>query len=318
MQSQQRGRPSDFDERLAMGLGWFSIGLGVAEIVAPGSLARFIGVPDSRDSRNVMRTYGTREIASGIGILTQPRPAGWLWSRVAGDLLDLATLAKADKYATSRTAGAAAAVLGVTALDIYSALQLSRDAGDEEAGARQTEGSAHAVSTVVINKSPDEIYSFWRNFENLPRFMTNLESVQTTGDQRSRWKARGPVGTSFEWEAETIADEPNSLISWRSVEGSSVYNSGNVRFERGPGGRGTIVKVEVDYTPPGGMVGVAAAKLLMSDPQQQMDTDLRVFKQILETGEIVRSDASIHRKMHAAQPSAVVPADSPAMQPVGV
>jgi len=318
MQSQQQERPCDLDERLAIGLGWFSVGLGVAEIVAPGELARFIGIPDSRDSRNVMRTYGAREIASGIGILTQPRPAAWMWSRVAGDLLDLATLAKADKYNTGRTVGATCAVLGVTALDIYCAQQLSRKGASDGTRTGEKAGSAHAVSTVVINKSPEEIYSYWRDFENLPRFMTNLESVQTTGDRRSRWKARGPLGTSFEWEAETIADEPNSFISWRSVEGSSVHASGSVRFERGPGGRGTIVKADVDYTPPGGMVGVAAAKMLMSDPQQQMDTDLRVFKQIMETGEIVRSDASIHSKMHAAQPPAEVPADSPAMQPVGV
>ena len=313
MQYQRNGGSRDLDEKLALGLGWFSIGLGVAEIVAPGGLARFIGIPDSRNSRNVLRTYGAREIGTGIALLSQPTSPTWMWGRVAGDLLDLATIAKADKYDTGKTAGATAAVLGVTALDIYVAQQLSKRSGNESgAGAKQR--SASAVSTVVINKSPEEIYSFWRNFENLPRFMTNLESVQTTGEGRSRWKARGPLGSSFEWEAETVADEPNQSISWRSVEGSSVYNSGTVRFERGPGGRGTIVKVELDYTPPGGVAGAAAAKLLMSDPQQQMDTDLRVFKQIMETGEIVRSDASIHRKKHAAQPPAILPADSPAMQ----
>lgn len=312
MQRQQRTGSRDLDEKLALGLGCFSIGLGIAEIVAPGSLARLIGIADSRDSRNVMRTYGAREIAAGIAILTQPTTPTWMWGRVAGDLLDLATMARADKFDTGRTAGATAAVLGVTALDFYVAQQLSRKDGTE-ARTGQKQRATHAVSTVVINKPAEEIYSFWRNLENLPRFMTNLESVHVTGDRRSRWKARGPMGRSFEWEAETIADEPNSKISWRSVEGSSVHNSGTVRFEHGPGGRGTIVKVEVDYTPPGGVAGAAAAKLLMTDPQQQMDTDLRVFKQIMETGEIVRSDASIHRKMHAAQPPSVVPADSPAM-----
>lgn len=302
MQTQEQARARDFDERIAMGLGLFSIGLGVAELVAPGSVARFIGVADRNDTRNVLRTYGAREIAAGIGILAQQRPATWLWSRVAGDLLDLATLAKADKFDGSRSAAAAAAVLGVTALDIYCAQQFSRD----------SETVSHSVSTVVINKSPEEVYTFWRNFENLPRFMTNLESVQTLDGGRSRWRARGPLGRPVEWEAETTSDQPNASIGWRAVEGSDIHNSGAVHFERGPGGRGTIVRVEVDYTPPGGRAGAAIAKLLWSNPQQQMDTDLRVLKQILETGEIVRSDASIHRGMHAAQPAAQE------LSPVGV
>ena len=312
MQRQQNDKSQDIDQRLAIGLGWFSIGLGVAEIVAPGGLARLIGLPDRSDTRNVLRTYGAREIAAGVGILSQPQAATWMWTRVAGDLLDLGTLAKADKTDSGRTAAATAAVLGVTALDIYCAQQLTRNSSETTPARRF---ASHAVSTVVINKSPEEIYSFWRNFENLPQFMTNLESVRNTEGGRSRWTARGPFGKSVEWEAEIVNDQPNSSISWRAVEGSDVDNAGSVHFERGPGGRGTIVRVEVDYTPPGGIAGAAVAKLLWSDPQQQMDTDLKVFKQIMETGEIVRSDASIHRKMHAAQPSAVIPADSPAMQP---
>ena len=117
------------DERLANGLGWFSIGLGLAELISPGSLARLIGVPEKNGTRAVLRVYGVREIGAGIGILAQPRPARWLWGRVAGDVVDLASLGSALKSEDSnraRVAAATAAVLGVTALDILAAVGVSR------------------------------------------------------------------------------------------------------------------------------------------------------------------------------------------------
>jgi hypothetical protein len=203
MQNENRARSRDFDEKLAIGLGWFSIGLGVAEIVAPGALARFIGVTDRSGSRKVLRTYGAREIAAGIAILSQPTAATWLWNRVAGDLLDLGTLARADRFDYRRSAFAAASVLGVTALDIYCAQQLSRKSSPAEG----KQAASHATSTVVVNKSPEEVYSFWRNLENLPQFMTNLDSVQNLEGGRSLWRARGPFGKIVEWEAEIVNDQ---------------------------------------------------------------------------------------------------------------
>jgi len=160
--------------------------------------------------------------------------------------------------------------------------------------------------SLVINHSPEELYRFWHNFENLPRFMYHLESVQPTGDRRSHWVVKGPAGTMVEWDAEITEDRPNELIAWRSLEGSDVNNQGVVRFERAPGNRGTIVRVEIEYNPPGGIIGATIAKLFGKEPGQQVQDDLRRFKQLIETGEVVQSDASIHWAPHPAQPPARV------------
>jgi uncharacterized membrane protein len=144
----------------------------------------------------------------------------------------------------------------------------------------------------VINRPADVIYRFWRDLENLPRFMYHVQSVQNTAPRRSRWVTAGPGGTSVTWEAEVIADHPNELLAWRSVEGSQVENAGTVRFEPRPGGRGTIVRVELEYRPPGGVAGAAAAALFHEAPQQQLHDDLKRLKQVLEIGEVVRSDGS--------------------------
>ncbi|MGI9075193.1 MAG: SRPBCC family protein [Bryobacteraceae bacterium] len=132
--------------------------------------------------------------------------------------------------------------------------------------------------------------------------MKHLESVQVTGENRSHWKATGPGGKTVEWDAEIVDDQPNARIVWRSLEGSDIDNSGSVQFERAPGGRGTLVRVELQYSPPGGVISATLAKLFGEEPGQQVDDDLRAFKQVLETGEVAKSDASIHRGMHAAQP----------------
>ncbi len=296
-----RATQRDGGEWLANGLGWFSIGLGIAELVAPKKVADLIGVSDGDKTRTLLRTYGIREIAAGVGILSQTRPAGWLWGRVAGDVLDLASLGSALSSGTSdrtRVLAATAAVAGVTALDVFCGTRLS--AGDETSS---TSGPVHVNKSLVINRPAEEVYRFWRNLENLPKFMNHLESVEFMGSNRSHWKAKGPVGVTVEWDAEMVDDQPDALISWRSLEGSEVQNSGTVRFERAPGGRGTIVRVEMQYAPPGGALAAKIAKLLGSEPGQQVESDLRRLKQLLEVGEIVKSDASIHSGMHAAQPS---------------
>jgi uncharacterized membrane protein len=298
----QRGSTSQVgnEERLANALGWFSIGLGLAEVAAPGKMAKLIGVSNEDRTHTVLRTYGLREIAAGVGILSNTRPAGWVWGRVAGDMLDLASLASALKSENSqrgRVATATAAVIGITALDLICSQKLSKESG--AAG----DGSVRVKKSVVINHSPEEVYQFWHNFENLPRFMKYLESVQMLGNNRSHWKAIGPGGKTFEWDAEMIDDRPNTAIEWRSLEGADIENSGTVRFERAPGGRGTLVRVELKYTPPGGAISAQIAKLFGSEPGQEVEHDLRMLKQILETGEVVQSDASIHPGMHAAQPA---------------
>jgi uncharacterized membrane protein len=140
--------------------------------------------------------------------------------------------------------------------------------------------------SVTLNKSPEELYWFWRNLENLPRFMKHVESVVQTDGNRSHWKVKAPAGRTAEWDAEIISDTPNEMIGWRSLPGAEVDNAGSVRFERAPGGRGTIVRVQLQYNPPGGRAGAYIAKLFGEEPEQQLRDDLRRFKQLIEAGEI--------------------------------
>jgi uncharacterized membrane protein len=151
----------------------------------------------------------------------------------------------------------------------------------------------HAQGTCIVNSTPEEVYQFWRNFQNLPRFMRHVESVEELGNGRSHWKVKGPAGMEVEWDATTVADVPNELITWRTLENSDVDHAGAVRFERAAGGRGTIVKVNLEYLPIGGVIGATVAKLFGEEPGQQLDDDLRRFKQVLEVGEVVVSDATL-------------------------
>ena len=140
--------------------------------------------------------------------------------------------------------------------------------------------------SVSIDKSPEELYAFWRKLENLPRFMNHLQTVEETDATHSHWVAKAPAGTNVSWDAEIIRDNPSELIAWRSTEGSTIPNSGSVRFVPGPEGRGTEVKVNLEYQPPGGVIGAAVAKLFGEEPQQQVNEDMLRFKQLMETGEI--------------------------------
>lgn len=144
----------------------------------------------------------------------------------------------------------------------------------------------HVEEAITIGMPRDEVYRFWRRFENLPKFMRHLEAVTEIDENRSRWTAQGPAGRTVEWDATIINEEPGSLIAWRSVEGADVPNAGSVRFLEAPGDRGTEVKVVIDYLPPGGRVGSWIAWAFGEEPSQQVRDDLRRLKQILETGEI--------------------------------
>jgi uncharacterized membrane protein len=291
----------DADQRLARALGWFSIGLGVAEIVAPGRLAELIGV---EKRPGVFRLMGLREIGSGVTILSQSLPASGVWSRVAGDVVDLALLStqlEPDNAEREKTLVATLAVLGVTALDIYTGRRLSEKSNGTSAigGARR---GLRVKEAITVNRPVGEVYNFWHDFENLPRFMTHLESVRVLGARRSHWVAVGPGGLRVEWDAETLEDRPNELIAWRSLPGGDVETSGSVRFKPAPGNRGTEIVVELRYEPPGGILGATLAKLFGEAPEQIVTRDLRSFKNVMEVGEVVHSDASIHLAPHPARP----------------
>ncbi len=122
------------------------------------------------------------------------------------------------------------------------------------------------------------------NFENLPKIMSHLESVTVIDNKRSHWKAKAPLGTSVEWDAEIVDEQKNHFIAWRSIEGADVDNSGSVRFDRAGGGE-TRITVIINYTPPAGAIGAAVASLFGENPEQQLEEDLKQFKQAMESGE---------------------------------
>jgi uncharacterized membrane protein len=143
--------------------------------------------------------------------------------------------------------------------------------------------------SVTVGKPRQELYRIWRNFENLPRFMTHLQKVsvdQLGGDKRSHWVAKAPLGREIEWDSEITEERENEYLAWQSLPGSIVENMGSVEFADAPQGRGTIVKVTMQYHPIGGSMAAAFAKLFGEEPDVQVREDLRHFKQIMETGEI--------------------------------
>ena len=165
------------------------------------------------------------------------------------------------------------------------------------------------TATTTIRKSPRDVYSFWRRLDHLPTFMAHLDEVVVIDDRTSHWRATAPFDRTVEWDAEVIEDLPGEGIAWRSTEGADVDNEGAVRFTPAPGGRGTEVHVTLRYSIPGGKLGKAVARYFGEEPSQQLDDDLRRLKQVLETGEVVRSDGAPGGKLarkefpqHAAQP----------------
>jgi uncharacterized membrane protein len=142
--------------------------------------------------------------------------------------------------------------------------------------------------SITINRSPGELYRFWRNFQNLPRIMNHLESVRDLEGNRSHWVAKAPAGTTVEWDAEIYNEKENELIAWRSLENADVNNAGSVHFE--PAAGGTVVRVSLKYDPPGGFLGATVARIFGENPNQQIEEDLRRFKQVMETGEATTTE----------------------------
>lgn len=150
----------------------------------------------------------------------------------------------------------------------------------------------HIEQAFLINRSPEELFAFWRDFTNLPKIMTHLERVDVLNGARSHWVARVPLfgGKQFEWDAEITDEEPNRLIAWRSLNGADVDNSGAIRFAPAMGDRGTEVHVFIDYLPPAGAIGNWIAKLFGENPSRVIREDLRNFKRLMEIGEILTTD----------------------------
>ena len=211
----------------------------------------------------------------------QQRRNGWShavprWSAIVGG----SALAVYGLTRRSKTGAAVAAAGGLLA---FGGTRISAEPQD-----------IHAEASFTVNVSPEEAYRFWLNLENLPRFMSHLESVRDLGNGRSEWVARGPLAMPIKWTAQITDRRDNQWIVWRSDPESMLPNSGSVQFRRAPGNRGTEVSAAIQYLPPAGPVGKAVAALFGKDPEHAVREDLRHFKQLLEAGEIATTVGQSH------------------------
>jgi uncharacterized membrane protein len=226
----------------------------------------YAGAPGGRNISDVEKWLS---IAAGTGLalfgLSRRKTVGWTLTAIGGMLIQRGASGHCQMYD----------MFGVNTADASD----TRQALGGRAG-------THVEERVTINRPVEELYRFWRNLETLPQFMRHLESVERVTDTLSRWRAKGPGGSTVEWNAEIINEVPNKVIGWRSIEGSDVVSAGSVNFEDAGPGRGTRVRVHLQYSPPGGKMGAAFARLLGRDAATEIREDLRRFKQLLETGEV--------------------------------
>lgn len=202
-------------------------------------------------------------------------------------------------------AGGAFALRGATGhCMVYSTLGISTGDADAVLDAPRHHGVTGRAATVnarraikvehsvTIARPRADLYAFWHNFQNLPRFMEHLVSVRVDSLTRSRWTAKGPGGSTVEWDAEIVNDVPDAIIAWKSVGEPDVANAGAVNFSDAPGGGGTVVKVTLDYEPPAGRVGVMLApiaRLFGEEPDRQVREDLQKFKELMESDSATRA-----------------------------
>ena len=270
-----RGRRagSSSPEKLARGIGWFSVGVGLAQIVAPRLVSRLVGLPLPPA---MIVACGVRELVCGVGILTQRHPRPWVQARVAGDAIDLAIFGGALAVRgvdRARLGAATAVVAGAAALDVYCSRELAKDP--------RRPAPRHLTMTVNIDRPADTLYRFWRDLRNLPRIMPQLESVQALDDVYSHWVLRSPGGERVEWDAEVIDDVPGERLAWRSVDGARVFHAGSAQFVRAADG-GTDVSVDLLYELPADSFGTAVALLFGLEPGATGHLDLAAFKRLME------------------------------------
>jgi uncharacterized membrane protein len=184
-------------------------------------------------------------------------------------------------------AGAWLAHRGVTGrCAVYDHLDVGTVEDDEE---QRLDAGGHddlSVETAItIGRPVGEVYAFWRRLENFPLFMKSIVSVTERGGGQSTWIARGPAGETWKWESEILEDRPEELLVWRSLPGSEVHHHGSVRFQAAPAGRGTEVRVGIEFLPPGGIAGRLLARIARRLPEHEVEEDLRRLKQVMEAGE---------------------------------
>lgn len=226
-------------------------------------------------STNVPIERGQAVPAKGINVGQTER---WI-SMVAGAALAV--------YGLTRESLSGKAALSIAGGYLFYRGQTGHCAVYDAMGVNTARGGATVTveRTITINRNPDEVYRFWHNFENLPRFMEHLESVRVFDDRRSHWVASVPGGMNFEWDAEMTEDVPNERISWQSMPNAEVDNQGTVEFRRVPGG--TRLMFKASYLIPG--VSGATSKVLQYISEKQLEKELNQFKNLIESRELAAS-----------------------------
>jgi uncharacterized membrane protein len=216
------------------------------------------------------------------------------WERagsiVAATLLGALAASRHEGRAPAMVAAGGLLLRGVTGYCPMSAAVGRNSRSIDTREALGGSGGLHVKEGITIARPVDEVYRFWRNLSNLPRFMSHLEHVEELDRTRSVWTARGPAGTSVSWEAHIINEVTNEVIGWRSVGDADVVSAGSVHFSPTPRG-GTEVVVHLQYDPPAGKLGAWVASLVGEEPSQQIREDLRRLKSYLETGEVPSADS---------------------------
>ncbi|HEY5312745.1 MAG TPA: SRPBCC family protein [Pirellulales bacterium] len=217
-------------------------------------------------------------------------PECWLSLAAGGGML-VAGLRR--RSLTGMVLGGGLLARGVTGhCPLYQALGIGASAQRRHAGWVAV-AAGHGVrldQRVLIRRAVSDVFDFWRNFENLPRVLDHLYSVEMVGTSHTHWIAKGPLGVTAQWDAEIINERRGQLIAWRSLPGGDLNTAGAVRFSPSPDGFGTLLRVELKYDPPGGRLGLTLARLLGEDPRRQLRQDLARVKDLLEGEEEIIGD----------------------------
>ena len=221
--------------------------------------------------------YGSSSAAGSVSFSTDEHESG---HRSSGRAVVLAERQSSGPSAAAVVGAAVAGALVGAAVPFMFAGRASSSSPRRSGGSEET----HVEESVVINRPARELYDFWRNFENLPQFMDNIESVRSLGGdgRRSHWVIKAPAGTSVEFDSFVTEDVPGKLIAWRSEENASVPNRGRVEFRESSSGS-TVVRATINYQPPAGTAGRLVAKLFQREPSVQARQDLNNLKRLMES-----------------------------------
>lgn len=311
----RRGHDDPTGEKIARGLGWFSILLGMSELVCGRALARWLGMPGTE---TLVRTYGVREITTGIGILASADPTPWIWSRVVGDALDAGSLAAGlhdENPREGNVAMALANIIAVTVLDVYCAHRLSaeqrpalpahhdysnrsglpssayrqRRRGNTDHTATGTALEAAAQASITIPRPADDLRALWLSPKAQTRIWEHFAEVTAVNDRTADWTAHGPAGGAYRWRTQT-EETGTDQVRWSTLDGADVPNAGSLTFRPAPGDRGTELHLTVRFDPPGGAVGQVVSKLFHIVPREIVLTALYRFRALALTGELPLTD----------------------------